>query len=69
MSKDIDLEIEKMVRAQYNVVTLLTSEEGRAISIIHRVCQKKLEKDADKKELGKGRILAAYTGEIGTLNR
>jgi len=60
MSKDIDLEIEKMVRAQYNVVTVLTSEEGRAISIITRVCEKRLEKDADNKELGKGRILAMW---------
>ena len=37
MNKDIDLEIEKMVRANYNVVVMMTSEEGRAISIINRV--------------------------------
>lgn len=60
MSKDIDLEIEKMVRANYNVVVLLTSEEGRAISIVNRVCQTKLDKDPRKKESGRGRLLATW---------
>ncbi len=60
MSKDIDLEIEKMIRASYNVVVFLTSEEGRAISIVNRVCEKKLDKDPKKKDAGKGRLVATW---------
>ncbi len=60
MSKDIDLEIEKMIRAYYNVVVLMTSEEGRGISIVNRVCETKLDKAFGDKKLGKGRILASW---------
>jgi SpoVK/Ycf46/Vps4 family AAA+-type ATPase len=60
MNKDIDLEIEKMVRANYNVVVMMTSEEGRAISIINRVCETKLDKDPRDKKLGRGRVLASW---------
>lgn len=60
MSKDIDLEIEKMVRANYNVVVMLTSEEGRALSIINRVCETKLDKNPNDRKLGRGRTLAAW---------
>ncbi len=60
MSKDIDLEIEKMIRANYNVVVMMTSEEGRAISIINRVCETKLDKDPNDKRVGKGRLLASW---------
>lgn len=60
MNKDIDLEIEKMVRANYNVVVMLTSEEGRAISIVNRVCETKLDKDPRDKKQGRGRTLATW---------
>jgi SpoVK/Ycf46/Vps4 family AAA+-type ATPase len=60
MNKDIDKEIEKMIRANYNVVVLLTSEEGRAISIINQVCETKLDKDPRDRNKGKGRLLAAW---------
>ncbi|CAN5565554.1 AAA family ATPase [soil metagenome] len=60
MNKDIDLEIEKMVRANYNVVVMLTSEEGRAISVVNRVCETKLDKDPRDKKQGRGRTLATW---------
>jgi ATP-dependent 26S proteasome regulatory subunit len=60
MTKDIDLEIEKMIRANYNVVVMLTSEEGRAISIVNRVCQSKLDRAPNDKSQGKGRLLATW---------
>ncbi len=60
MSKDIDLEIEKMIRASYNVVVLMTSEEGRAISIVNRVCETKLDKNPREKQQGRGRLLATW---------
>ncbi len=60
MNKDIDLEIEKMIRANYNVVVIMTSEEGRAISIINRVCETKLDKDPRDRKAGKGRLLASW---------
>jgi ATP-dependent 26S proteasome regulatory subunit len=60
MNRDIDLEIEKMIRANYNVVVFNTSEEGRALSIINRVCEKKLDKDPRERGRGKGRLLASW---------
>jgi ATP-dependent 26S proteasome regulatory subunit len=60
MSKDIDLEIEKMIRANYNVVVVMTSEEGRAISLINRVCETKLDKDTANRNAGKGRTLVCW---------
>lgn len=60
MSKDIDLEIEKMIRANYNVVVMMTSEEGRAISLINRVCETKLDKDTANRNAGKGRTLVSW---------
>jgi SpoVK/Ycf46/Vps4 family AAA+-type ATPase len=60
MSMDIDVEIEKMIRANYNVVVVMTSEEGRAVSIVNRVCEKNLDKDPRDKKTGKGRLLATW---------
>lgn len=60
MSRDIGLEIEKMVRANYNVVVVMTSEEGRAISIVNRVCELKLDRDPREKKAGKGRLLVSW---------
>lgn len=57
---DIDLEIEKMIRANYNVVVMMTSEEGRAISLINRVCETKLDKEPADKTKGKGRLFATW---------
>lgn len=60
MNKDIGVEIEKMVRADYNVVVMLTSEEGRAISVVDRVCQTKLDKVRHDKSKGRGRLLVTW---------
>lgn len=60
MTRDIDLEIEKMIRANYNVVVMLTSEEGRAISIINGICETKLDKVPNDKTKGRGRTLVTW---------
>lgn len=60
MSKDFGIEIEKMIRANYNVVVVMTSEEGRAISVIRRVCESKLVKNPEDKSQGTGRLFVTW---------
>ena len=60
MSKDFGVEIEKMIRANYNVVVVMTSEEGRAMSLLKRVCESKLVKNPKEKNKELGRLFVTW---------
>lgn len=60
MSKDFGVEIEKMIRANYNIIVVMTSEEGRAISLVKRVCESNLSKNPKDSTKETGRLFVTW---------